>query len=193
MNATSDTAGHAPQSDPRDLVVLVDDADRELGTMDKVEAHRGAGRLHRAITCLLFDDQGHLLFARRAPDKPLWPGFYDATVATHPLPSEDSVSATQRRIQEELSVQPYDVIRLSDINYHAQYNEDWSEREVCAVLLARFEGSPKPVMTEIDDVVPVSATELAAFLHQNPIAPWFQLAWKALQQEQATTIGAWHR
>ena len=70
-----------------DTVILVDQSGRELGVADKVECHRGPGRLHRALTCLLFDDRSRLLFARRAPTKPLWPGYWDATVATHPRKS----------------------------------------------------------------------------------------------------------
>ena len=37
-------------------VILVDDSDHILGSMSKVEAHRGEGILHRACSTLLFDD-----------------------------------------------------------------------------------------------------------------------------------------
>ena len=40
-----------------DEVVLVDEQDREVGAMEKIEAHR-KGVLHRAFSVLLFNSKG---------------------------------------------------------------------------------------------------------------------------------------
>ncbi|HUU84897.1 MAG TPA: isopentenyl-diphosphate Delta-isomerase [Phycisphaerae bacterium] len=172
-------------------VVLVDEAGRELGTADKVECHRGRGRLHRALTCLLFDDQRRLLFARRAAAKPLWPGYWDATVATHQAPGEPDIEATCRRVRQELAADARDVIRPTQILYHAQYNEDWAERELCAVLLARVAEPLTPAPDEIDDLTWIALDDLSAFTASEPIAPWFLLAWQALQRDHADELKSW--
>ena len=42
-------------------VILVDVSDQLIGSMSKVEAHRGDGVLHRAFSILIFDDEDRLL------------------------------------------------------------------------------------------------------------------------------------
>lgn len=49
-------------------VVLVDEHDNELGTMEKMEAHR-KGVLHRAFSVLIFNSKGDLLIQQRAKAK----------------------------------------------------------------------------------------------------------------------------
>jgi len=179
----------------RTQVVLVDEHNHEQGLMGKVAAHRGEGRLHRALTCLLFDERGRLLFARRAAAKPLWPGYYDATVATHPVAGEGFLDAARRRVPEELGPQAEvaDLQQVTEITYQASYDQDWSEREFCAVLLGRLTGSAGPDPSEIDEITAVSLGELPAFLADRPIAPWFQLAWEKLQRDHADVVMQWLR
>ena len=52
-------------------VVLVDPEDNVLGVMDKLEAHVGAGHLHRAVSVCLFDEAGRVLLQRRAWMQPV--------------------------------------------------------------------------------------------------------------------------
>ncbi|MCD8166741.1 MAG: hypothetical protein LUE93_11870 [Bacteroides sp.] len=46
-------------------VILVDEQDTPLGTMEKQEAHE-KGELHRAFSIFLFDSAGRLLLQQRA-------------------------------------------------------------------------------------------------------------------------------
>jgi isopentenyl-diphosphate delta-isomerase len=175
----------------RSTVVLAGEDGRELGSSDKLAAHRGEGVLHRAITCLLFDDQQRLLFGRRALGKLLWPGYWDATVATHPSAGEDDLDAARRRVPEELGIEVTDLIRPAVISYHARYNAHWSERELCTVLLGRSAGTPTPVAGEIDDLIWVPRSDLEGFSTTRPVTPWFLLAWVKLQQDHADEFSRW--
>jgi isopentenyl-diphosphate delta-isomerase len=56
-----------------EYVVLVDEADNDLGTMEKLEAHRLA-KLHRAFSVFLFDKSGNMLLQKRALKKYHSPG-----------------------------------------------------------------------------------------------------------------------
>ena len=49
-------------------VVLVNESDQAIGTMEKMEAHR-TGTLHRAFSILLFNSKGELLLQKRAKSK----------------------------------------------------------------------------------------------------------------------------
>ncbi len=97
-------------SEPR--ILAVDELDRPLGAVGKAIAHAGEGQLHRAFTLVRANDRGDLLWAQRSPDKPLWPGAWDATVASHPEAvgqgqgAEAFEVAGVRRVREELGLDP---------------------------------------------------------------------------------------
>ena len=58
-----------PAAAGEDLLVLVDEADREIGTLPKTAGHLGAGTLHRAFSVFLFNDRGEVLIQQRAAGK----------------------------------------------------------------------------------------------------------------------------
>jgi len=49
-------------------VILVDEKDNALGTMEKIAAH-SSGQLHRAVSVFIFNLKGKLLLQQRARDK----------------------------------------------------------------------------------------------------------------------------
>ena len=59
-------------TDRNDLVleseplILVDDADQEIGHLDRANCHAGSGILHRAFSLLIFNGNGELLLQQRA-------------------------------------------------------------------------------------------------------------------------------
>jgi isopentenyl-diphosphate Delta-isomerase len=86
-----------------DLVVLVDEMDRQMGIAGWEQAH-DKGLLHRAVSVLLSDPEGRLLIQRRAHSKRTFPGLWGNTVCTHPRPGEDLIEAGRRRLREELGI-----------------------------------------------------------------------------------------
>ena len=68
--------------DDEDLI-LVDIDDRVTGYDNKLNAHMGGGKLHRAFSVFLFDGPDWVLLQRRAPGKPLWPGYWANSCCRH--------------------------------------------------------------------------------------------------------------
>ena len=62
-----------------EYLILVDENDNPIGLEEKVKCHLPNGKLHRAFTALLFDNDGKLVLTRRSPSKMLWPGDWDGT------------------------------------------------------------------------------------------------------------------
>ena len=87
-----------------DSLILVDDADRELGSLTKAACHDGDGVLHRAFSLLIFNDAGELLLQQRAPTKRLWPLYWSNSCCSHPRWAESMEAATRRRLYEELGL-----------------------------------------------------------------------------------------
>ena len=94
----------------QELVVLLDDAGRSIGTAPKSQVHHGGTPLHLAFSCYLFDDAGRVLLTRRALDKRAFPGIWTNSFCGHPAPGESLDDAVVRRARDELGV---DVVRCA--------------------------------------------------------------------------------
>src|SRR5215469_8949077 len=85
-------------------LILVDEADREVGYMSKARCHDGRGVLHRAFSLLIFNDSGELLLQRRSAAKRLWPSYWSNSCCSHPRRTEAMEAAIHRRLYEELGL-----------------------------------------------------------------------------------------
>src|SRR5688500_9294501 len=154
-----------------ELIVLVDDDGRTIGTMPKPLVHHGETPLHRAFSAYLFDDSGRLLITRRAVDKATFPGMWTNTVCGHPGPGEDDAAAIARRAQFELGLGVADVrAALPGYRYRAEFR-GVVENEICPVYLGRFTGTPEPEPSEVGE--------------------WARLDWAAFRERQETAGDAW--
>jgi isopentenyl-diphosphate Delta-isomerase len=134
-----------------ELIVLVDDEGRAIGSMPKRLVHHGETPLHRAFSAYLFDDVGRLLVTRRAPAKQTFPGMWTNTVCGHPGPGEDDATAIARRARFELGLDVVDVRpALPGYRYRAEFR-GVVENEICPVYLGRFVGTPAPDATEVGE------------------------------------------
>src|SRR6266404_4379559 len=125
----------APDSEP---LILVDEADREVGHMSKAQCHQGGGVLHRAFSLLIFNDAGELLLQQRAESKQLWPLFWSNSCCSHPRRAEAMEAAIHRRLIEELGVRcPMQF--LFKFRYQAQFDAARAEHELCSVYVGRIE------------------------------------------------------
>jgi len=173
----------ADHENARQSVVLVDGDDEPRGTANRLDAHTGTGLRHRAFTCLVFDGDGHLLLAQRAPDKRLWDTHWDGTVASHPVEGQSQVDACRARLEEELGVTPdqYDDLRVTDrFEYKRYYENAGLEWEVCAVLQVTLdEPTLAPDESEIGGLLWADYDHLGdnpRYYRQLRLCPWFEIA-----------------
>ena len=162
-------------------VVLVDRKDRPIGLMDKLEAHKNGGRLHRAISVFLSrrkNGRVEVLVQQRSKEKPLWPLFWSNTVCTHPRDQEGYFECAVRRLHEELGIDmnPGDLKALYRLEYQAAYNQLLSEHELDTVLVGEYEGGVEPQISEAAAVKWMAWDTLQAEMQKNPsiYTPWFR-------------------
>lgn len=135
----------------QELVVLLDDAGRRIGTASKSEVHHGSTPLHLAFSCYLFDDTGKVLLTRRALHKRAFPGIWTNSFCGHPGPDESMADAVARRARDELGVEIAHLhCVLPDFRYQAVDAQGIMENEVCPVFCARAVG---PVTADPDEIV----------------------------------------
>lgn len=174
---------HAVVSSESEELILVDLDDQAIGFMSKADAHDGQGVLHRAFSVFLQDADGRILLQQRAHGKRLWAGFWANSVCSHPRRGESMELATQRRMQEELGVAA-ELEFCFKFDYHAQFEDLGSERELCWVYLGTVD--PDQVThnrTEIADIRWVTPEELDAEIreHSEHFTPWLHIEWERLR------------
>jgi isopentenyl-diphosphate delta-isomerase len=132
-----------------ELVILLSDDGRDIGTAPKVSVHHASTPLHLAFSCYLFDDQDRLLITQRALDKATFPGVWTNSVCGHPAPGERLADAVRRRAADELGLQVRDLrLVLPRFAYRAEMN-GIVEHELCPVLVGRTDGQPQPQRSEV--------------------------------------------
>ncbi|MCB1495971.1 MAG: isopentenyl-diphosphate Delta-isomerase [Bauldia sp.] len=132
-----------------DRVILVDETDREIGTFDKLDAHR-AGRLHRALSVIVARADGSLLLQKRAAAKYHSGGLWTNTCCSHPRPGEAVEFAAVRRLEEEMGI-TCPLTALFTVHYRAEVSNGLIENELVHVFGGRYEGEPHPNPGEVED------------------------------------------
>ena len=156
-------------------VILVDPEDRELGTMEKMEAHR-QGVLHRAFSVFVFNSRGELLIHRRALEKYHSGGLWTNTCCSHPRQGETVVEAAQRRLVEEMGMRCQLEPKFSFI-YRADLDHGMIEHELDHVLIGYSDVPAEPNPEEVCEVKYIGVKALEADIAENPdnYTAWFKI------------------
>lgn len=173
-----------------EFLILVDNNDNPIGTEEKVKCHLPNGKLHRAFTVLLFNEDKKLLLTRRSKSKMLWPGDWDGTVASHPRKTETYVSSAERRLPEEIGAS-CNLDYLFKFEYHVPYKDIGSENEICGTLIGQVPDSfeTKLVPDEISEIK-WAGLDLFADIEKNPqdYCPWMLVALYLLSESDKQMI-----
>jgi isopentenyl-diphosphate delta-isomerase len=130
-------------------VILVDNEDNAIGTMEKMEAHY-KGALHRAFSVLLFNDHGQILLQKRAYSKYHSAGLWTNTCCSHPHPGEKMEDAASRRLMEEMGIDARPSFAYKFI-YRTELGQQLIEHEYDHVFLGKFSGVPAINTSEVDE------------------------------------------
>lgn len=156
-------------------VILVDDQDNEIGTMEKIEAHR-KGLLHRAFSVLLFNSKGEMLIQKRAMEKYHSAGLWTNACCSHPRPEETMQEATRRKLLQEMGINIQPEFAFKFI-YKAEVGNGLIEHEYDHVFVGRYEGEPLINCKEVEDWRLEAMDKLRADVKKNPhrYTHWFRL------------------
>jgi isopentenyl-diphosphate delta-isomerase len=149
-----------------ELLILVDEHDRELGVMDKLTAHQTAS-LHRAFSVFIFNSKGQLLLQQRADEKYHSAGLWSNTCCSHPIKSEDITETIARRLDEEMGMKCKLEFKFSFI-YRTELENDLSEHEFDHVYFGTTDDLPLPNPDEVKDWKYISVAELEKDIKLNP-------------------------
>lgn len=160
-----------------DLVTLVDEQDRVIGSMDKIEAHRGQGQLHRAISVFLFrrhEGKTELLLQRRSLQKIVGGGQWANTACGNVWPGESYQECAHRRLGYELGIHPVQLIPISVFRYQVACNEVYGENEMDQVFAGWYDDAPSPNPAEVINYQWIDWADLVSGQAslRTQLAPW---------------------
>ena len=193
-----------------DLLILVDENDREIGYGKKMETHV-AGKLHRAFSVFIFDwKQKKMLLQKRAEGKYHSGGLWSNACCSHPRKGETMAVALSRRLEEGLGFKtptleileyPNQSVHKGNefidyagkFHYFAQY-DGLAEHEIDHVFLyypndeqlAQLHANPE----EVGELRWVAVEELMEWMDECPadfsawFRPAFDLMYKVLKYEE---------
>jgi isopentenyl-diphosphate delta-isomerase len=157
-------------------LILVNELDEMVGTMEKMEAHQKA-MLHRAFSIFIFNSKGEMLLQQRAEEKYHCGGLWTNTCCSHPRPEEDTAAAAKRRLQEELGFTT-PIKKAFDFVYKAPFSNGLTEYEFDHVFFGEYEGDLRPNPKEVAAVRYLSVNTIQSMMEEKPaqFTPWFHIA-----------------
>ena len=173
-------------------VILVNEQDEPIGTMEKMEAHKKA-LLHRAFSVFIFNSKGEMLLQQRATNKYHSGGLWTNACCSHPKPGEDIRLAASRRLKEELGFTTT-LTKIFDFIYQSSFENGLTEFEFDHVFIGTYDERISPDQNEVNDYCfkPVEQIQLSLLSHPGKYTGWFHIAFpkveKWLQENKAVTV-----
>jgi isopentenyldiphosphate isomerase len=156
---------------PEELLPLVDEEGRVVGTAPRSEVHGNPRLMHPVVHCVVTDRSGQLLLQLRSRHKDVQPGKWDTSVGGHVDPGETIEEALRRELREELGLVPepggpeflYRYVMRSEI-----------ETELVHTFRLTSEGPFRPDPNEIDEIRFWTHAEIEARLGSGVFTPNFE-------------------
>jgi isopentenyl-diphosphate delta-isomerase len=158
-------------------VILVDEKDNAVGTLEKMEAHQ-KGLLHRAFSLLIYNSKGEMLLQKRALNKYHSGGLWSNACCSHPRPEESMSDAIQRKLLQEMGI-TVDTHYSHKFIYRATFGK-LTEYECDHIYTGTFDGVPQFNAEEVADWRYMSVNELLLDIDHHPerYSFWFKLIMK---------------
>jgi isopentenyl-diphosphate delta-isomerase len=157
-------------------VVLVNELDEAIGTMEKMEAHE-KGELHRAFSIFIYNSRGEMLLQQRAMSKYHNGGLWTNACCSHPKPGEAIEVAASRRLKEELGFTT-PLKKIFNFTYKADFPNGLTENEYDHVFVGTYDGEIEPDSIEVMAVKFMVQEQLKDDLKHSPASftAWFKIA-----------------
>ena len=155
-------------------VILVNENDEVIGTMEKLLAHETAS-LHRAISVFIFNSKNELLIQQRANQK-----YHSGGL---------SIDAAYRRLQEEMGIQT-DLTFKFKFQYKSEMPNGLVEHEVDHIFFGVTDILPVLNPEEVENFKYINLNKLKLDIELNPdhYTSWFLKLIDKVELEMTKTL-----
>ncbi len=156
-------------------MILVDENDRQIGLMPKMEAHQKA-RLHRAFSVFVLNDKGEIMLQQRAAHKYHSPLLWTNTCCSHQRDGESNLAAGKRRLKEEMGFE-VELEEVFSFIYKAPFDNGLTEHELDHVMVGKYNGTPIINPEEVEDWKWMAPKAIQEDILLNPdnYTAWFKI------------------
>ena len=181
----------------KEMCLVVDENDKVIDSVSKIDCHRGKGIRHRAFSVLIFDSEDRLLMQQRSIEKITFPGIWANSCCSHPLDIENEngdeiegvIHASKRKMFQELGIpekvsSSWDYNHIGRFEYSCRWDDEWIEHEIDHVLIVRASPELSINENEIMNTRWLTHEEINQMLEgenewkSSIMAPWFRMIWK---------------
>ena len=156
-------------------VVLVNELDEPIGTLEKLQAHK-EGLLHRAVSVIILNSKNEMLLQRRAANKYHSASLWANAACTHPHLNETPIAAASRRLKEEMGIESKLTFAFKFI-YNATLDNGMIEHELDYVYYGFCDDTPILNEEETDDYkyINLSIIENEVANNAEQYTVWFKI------------------
>jgi len=164
-------------------VVLVNEKDQCVGTMEKMQAHE-TGRLHRAFSVFVFNHKNELLLQKRAATKYHSANLWTNTCCSHQRFGEDTLDAAHRRLMEEMGFD-CELEKSFDFIYKTDFNNGLIEHEFDHVIIGQYDGEINLNPDEVAEYKFLGLDEIKKdiILNSENYTFWFKIAFEQIYEQ----------
>ena len=163
-------------------VILVNEADQQIGLMPKLEAHQKAV-LHRAFSVFILNDKNEIMLQQRAAHKYHSPLLWTNTCCSHQRAGETNIQAGQRRLMEEMGFE-VGLRELFHFIYKAPFDNGLTEHELDHVMIGYFNEDPEINPDEVAawKWMSIDAVKDDMIVHPDFYTVWFKIIFDKFYQ-----------
>jgi isopentenyl-diphosphate delta-isomerase len=156
-------------------VILVNELDEPIGTMEKMEAHEKAV-LHRAFSVFILNKNNEIMLQQRAHHKYHSPLLWTNTCCSHQRAGESNIEAGTRRLREEMGFE-VNLKELFHFIYKAPFDNGLTEHELDHVMIGYFDNEPEVNSEEVESWKWMKIEDIKEDMIVNPeiYTIWFKI------------------
>jgi isopentenyl-diphosphate delta-isomerase len=156
-------------------VILVNELDEPIGTMEKMEAHEKA-ILHRAFSVFILNKNNEIMLQQRAHHKYHSPLLWTNTCCSHQRAGESNIEAGTRRLREEMGFE-VNLKELFHFIYKAPFDNGLTEHELDHVMIGYFDNEPEVNSEEVESWKWMKIEDIKEDMIVNPeiYTIWFKI------------------
>jgi isopentenyldiphosphate isomerase/intracellular septation protein A len=181
-----------PGGSGEEMLPLIDESGKVLGTAPRSECHKGPGKLHPVVHLQIVDGRGGMYLQKRSAGKDIQPGMWDSAVGGHVSAGEDLDTALSRELREELGVTKL-AIEASGGKIEPILRYRWDsdrESELVFSFIVTYAGPFSPDAAEIDEGRFWSFSDIRANLGMGLFTPNFEHEYGLIEQAAAEAARA---